>query len=187
MAGAERFSRAGGQATPALKLAAAALVSAAILAYELFVMRAFANGGWAHFGSTVIAIAMFGFGVFSTVLCIGKEFFKKRLRDWTLGALLAIGPAMVIANALAQKVPFNPIFLVSDPAQKFYLAAYFFIYFVPFFFGAMFLGLFFLMAQSQFGQAYCANMAGSGLGGLILFLAMYLLVPQDLLLVPALL
>ena len=46
--------------------AALALVSAAIIAYELFIMRVFSNGGWSHFGSTVVSIAMFGFGVFST-------------------------------------------------------------------------------------------------------------------------
>jgi spermidine synthase len=167
-----------------IKLVALALVSGAVLAYELFVMRVFSNGGWSHFGSTVIAIAMFGFGVFSTVLCIWKDAFKRRLGGWAAAALLLIGPTMVLANSAAQQVPFNPIFLVSDPRQKYYLAAYFLLYFVPFLLGAMFLGLFFLMGQREFGRAYFANMAGAGLGGMILFFAMYLLRPENLLVVP---
>lgn len=167
-----------------LRFSAVALVSAAVLAYELFVMRVFANGGWSHFGSTVIAIAMFGFGVFSTVLCIWKEAFKRRLGSFATGSLLLLGPAMVFANAAAQHVPFNPIFLVSDPFQKLYLAGYFLVYFIPFLLGAMFLGLFFLMGQREFGKAYFANMAGSGLGGVILFASMYGLVPEKLVFVP---
>ena len=148
---------------------AVALLSGSILSYELFVMRVFANGGWSHFGSTVVSIAMLGFGAFSTVLCIWKQLFKKRLTFWINFALILLGLSMVAANSAAQKVPFNPIFLVSDPNQRFFLAFYFLLYFVPFLLGAMFLGLFFIRAQQSFGKAYFANMTGSGLGGLILF------------------
>ena len=69
---------------------------------------------------------------------------------------------MLAVNSLAQEIPFNPIFLVSDPSQKYYLAYYFLLYFIPFLLGAMFLGLFFLMGQAHFGKAYFANMTGSG-------------------------
>lgn len=180
-------SPSGDKRLPILPLASLALVSGAILAYELFIMRVFSNGGWSHFGSTVIAIAMFGFGVFSTVLCIWREAFKRRLGTCAAWALLLIGPSMVLANTAAQNVPFNPIFLVSDPRQKFYLAAYFLLYFIPFILGATFTGLFFLMGQREFGKAYFANMAGSGFGGIVLFFAMYLFLPEDLLFVPLML
>ena len=125
---------------PATAYLAVAFVSGSILAYELFIMRVFAIGGWSHFGSTVISIAMFGFGVFSTALCIWKNFFAKTLMFWINLALLLLGPAMLAVNSLAQEIPFNPIFLVSDPSQKYYLAGYFLLYFIPFLLGAMFLG-----------------------------------------------
>ncbi|MEW6265943.1 MAG: hypothetical protein AB1641_22955 [Thermodesulfobacteriota bacterium] len=169
--------------SPAAYLAIA-LVSGAIIAYELFVMRVFANGGWAHFGSTVISIAMFGFGVFSTVLCLWKQVFKARLVFFTNLSLLLLGPAMVAANSAAQTLSFNPIFLVSDPDQKYHLALLFLIYFVPFLFGAGFIGLVFLAGQSNFGLVYFANMAGSGLGGLVLFAALYYLLPEKLFVIP---
>ncbi len=172
---------------PILPLVSLALVSGAILAYELFIMRVFSNGGWSHFGSIVIAIAMFGFGVFSTVLCIWREAFKSHIETCAAWALLLIGPSMLVANTMAQNVPFNPIFLVSDARQKFYLAGYFLLYFVPFLLGATFTGLFFLMAQREFGKAYFVNMAGSGFGGIVLFFAMYLLLPGNLLIVPLML
>jgi spermidine synthase len=166
---------------------AIAFLSAAILGYELFVMRVFAISGWSHFGSTVISFAMFGFGVVSTILCIWKAVFEKWRSVWMHSALLAMGPVMVVVNSLAQRVPFNPIFLASDPSQKFYLFLYFLLYFLPFLFGAMFLGLFFLEARDHFNKAYFANMTGSGLGGLVLFFAMYHLLPGRLFLVPILL
>jgi spermidine synthase len=169
---------------PASAYLAVAFVSGSILAYELFVMRVFAIGGWSHFGSTVISIAMFGFGVFSTALCIWKQFFAKTPVCWINLALLLLGPAMLGVNSLAQEIPFNPIFLVSDPSQKFYLAYYFLLYFIPFLLGAMFLGLFFLMGQAHFGKAYFANMTGSGLGGLALFAAMYFFLPEKLFFIP---
>ncbi len=180
-------SIAGSLTWPALGTAgrlAVGLFSAAVIAYELFVMRVFANGNWAHFGSLVIGMAMFGFGVFSVLLCLLKERFQRHLETWTGLAAVATGPAMLAANAVAQSLPFNPMFLISDPAQKWYLASYFGLYFFPFLAGAMFIGLIFLREQEEFGKIYFANMAGSGLGGLLLFGAMFLVEPATLFVVP---
>ena len=46
-------------------------------------------------------------------------------------SLLLFGPLMVAANLAAQQVPFNAIFLVSDPAQKWRLFANFLLYLLP--------------------------------------------------------
>lgn len=159
---------------------ALALISGSVIAYELFVMRVFANSGWSHFGSTVVSIAMLGFGVFSTIFCIWKLSFQNRLISCMNGAVLLLGPAMIAANSAAQRVPFNPIFLVSDASQKYYLGCYFLLYFIPFLLGAMFIGLFFFMGQRNFGKVYFANMTGSGVGGVVLFAAMYCAAPDQL-------
>ena len=147
-------------------------------------MRVYSIGSWAHFGSLVISIAMLGFGVVSAVMCIGKDSFERRWSGWVTGALLAYGPLMIAGNTLAQAWPFNPIFLATDPGQKYRLFASFIFYFVPFVPGALFLGLAFLKGKAQFGKVYFANMAGSGLGGLLFLGSMYLIFPDWLLLVP---
>lgn len=159
---------------------AIAAVSGSLIAYELFVMRIFANGNWSHFGSMVISIAMFGFGLFSTILCIGKSIFNKNADSFITISLVALGPLMVIANSLAQKLPFTPMFLVSDGMQQIYLFAFFLLYFLPFLAGAAFLGLIFLIWKDVFGRVYFANMAGSGFGGILLFAAMYVIFPAAL-------
>ena len=81
-------------------------------------------------------------------------------------------------------MPFNAIFLLSDPAQKWRLAANFLLYLLPFLAGAVFLGTVFLKARTAFARVYFADLAGSGLCGLALLGAMYLLLPEDLILVP---
>ena len=147
-------------------------------------MRVFSIASWAHFGSLVIAIAMLGFGVASAVMCIGKSGIEARQDLLAKLCLLLFGPLLSLANGLAQQVPFNPIFLVSDPQQKLRLLLNFLLYFAPFLPGAMFLGLAFLRGQRHFGRVYFADLAGSGLGGLTFLGALYLLPPERLLLLP---
>jgi hypothetical protein len=161
-----------------------ALISGGVIAFQIGVMRVYSIGSWAHFGSLVISIAMLGFGVVSAVMCIGKEAFERHWSAWVRGSLLAYGPLMIAGNTLAQAWPFNPIFLATDPGQKYRLFASFLCYFVPFVPGALFLGLAFLKGRAQFGKVYFANMAGSGLGGLLFLGSMYLVMPDRLLLVP---
>ena len=108
----------GPPAWPMFEYLALALISGSVLAYELFVMRVFACAGWSHFGSFVISIAMLGFGVFSTILCIRKNYFQKRLFFWVKLSMLLLGPSMAVCNALAQRIDFNPIFLISDPKSE---------------------------------------------------------------------
>jgi SAM-dependent methyltransferase len=159
-------------------------MAGAIIALEIAIMRIFSIASWAHFGSLVIAIAMLGFGVVSAVMCVTKTSIEARQDLWAKLCLLAFGPLLAASNGLAQQVPFNPIFLVSDPQQKLRLLVNFLLYFAPFLPGAMFLGLAFLRGQKHFGRVYFADLAGSGLGGLAFLGALYLLPPERLLLVP---
>ena len=164
-----------------------AFVAGSVIALQIVVMRIFAVGSWVHFGSLVISLAMFGFGLASALMCIGTGFFE---RNWRLSAatgLVLFGPLAVGANLAAQQVPFNAIFLISDPAQKWRLVANFLLYFLPFLAGAFFLGSVFLRARSIFARVYFADLAGSGLSGLAILGGMYVLGPSDLILAPLIL
>ena len=117
------------QPTPALYLAVG-LEAGAVIALQISIMRIFAVGSWAHFGSLVVSLAMLGFGLTSAVMCIGKGWFDRHWRGVTAASLLLFGPLTVASNLLAQQIPFNAIFLVSDPMQKWRLAGNFLL-FVP--------------------------------------------------------
>src|SRR5471032_3244195 len=150
-------------------------------------MRIFSVGSWAHFGSLVVSLAMFGFGLTSAVMCVGKGWFERHWQGAVKGALLAFGPLMVVCNLAAQQVPFNAIFLISDPMQKWRLLANFVLYFLPFLAGALYLGVVFLKAQKSFNRVYFADMAGSGLCGLSVLLAMFVFNPENMIMAPLLL
>ncbi|SKA02032.1 Predicted spermidine synthase with an N-terminal membrane domain [Enhydrobacter aerosaccus] len=163
------------------------LVAGSIIALQIGIMRVFSVGSWAHFGSLVVSLAMFGFGLTSAVMCVGKGWFERRWLGAVKVALLAFGPLMVACNLAAQQVPFNAIFLLSDPMQKWRLLANFVLYFLPFLAGALYLGVVFLKAKKTFNRVYFADMAGSGLCGLSVLLAMYVFNPENLIMAPLLL
>ena len=163
---------------------AVGLVAGAVIALQICVMRIFSVGSWAHFGSLVVSLAMLAFGLVSAIMCIGKGFFARRWRGVAAVSLILFGPLMVAANLAAQQVPFNAIFLVSDPAQKWRLLANFLLYLLPFLAGALFLGTVFLKGDRIFARVYFADMVGAGLGGLVFLGMLFLIPPEDLIVVP---
>lgn len=160
------------------------LVAGAVIALQIGIMRVFSVGSWAHFGSLVVSLAMLGFGLTSAVMCIAKGWFERHWASVAGGAVFLFGPLAVASNLIAQQYPFNAIFLVSDPNQKWRLFANFVLYLLPFLAGAVFLGTVFLKANKIFNRVYFADLAGSGLCGLAFLGALYLFTPEDLIVVP---
>jgi hypothetical protein len=172
--------------TPFLYLAVG-LEAGAVIALQICIMRIFSVGSWAHFGSLVVSLAMLGFGLTSAVMCINKGWFDRHWRGIATAALMSFGPLTVASNLLAQQIPFNAIFLISDPMQKWRLFGNFMLYMLPFLAGALYLGTVFLKANKIFGRVYFADLSGAGLCGLAFLLAMYLSPPENLIVVPLIL
>ena len=166
---------------------AVGLEAGAVIALQICIMRIFSVGSWAHFGSLVVSLAMLGFGLTSAVMCIGKGWFDRHWRGVATASLMLFGPLTVAANLLAQQIPFNAIFLISDPMQKWRLAGNFLLYMLPFLAGALYLGTVFLKANKIFGRVYFADLSGAGLCGLAFLVAMYLSTPENLIVVPLIL
>ncbi|HVW91623.1 MAG TPA: hypothetical protein VHB74_03360 [Devosia sp.] len=163
------------------------LIAGALIALQIGVMRVFAVGSWAHFGSLVVSLALLGFSLASVVIFIAKGFFERHWWGAASVALVLVGPLAVAANLIAQMVPFNAIFIISDPAQKWRLLANFLLYLLPFLAGAFFLGIVFLRAAAGFGRVYFADLTGSGLAGLVILGAMYVFPPEQIIAVPLIL
>ncbi|MEO8883569.1 MAG: hypothetical protein ABI377_09200 [Devosia sp.] len=163
------------------------LIAGAIIALQIAIMRVFAVGSWAHFGSLVVSLALLGFSLSSVVIFIGKNFFDRHWRGAASTSLILFGPLTVAANLAAQTVPFNAIFIISDPAQKWRLFANFVLYLLPFLSGAFFLGIVFLKSRTGFGRVYFADLSGSGIAGLVILGAMYFFAPEQIIAVPLIL
>ena len=163
------------------------LLAGATIALQICIMRIFAVGSWSHFGSLVVSLAMLGFGLASAIMCAASRWFERHWFGAATTALFMFGPLAVAANLIAQQVPFNPIFIVADPEQKWRLAANFALYLLPFVAGAFFLGTVFLASRSAFGRVYFADLVGAGLSGLVFLGGMFLLEPDNLIGIPLLL
>jgi spermidine synthase len=163
---------------------AVACSAGAVIALQIAIMRIFSVGSWAHFGSLVVSLALLGFGLASAIMCIAERWFDTHWRGSAATALVLFGPLTVASNLLAQQFPFNAIFIISDPAQKWRLAANFVLYLLPFLAGAFFLGVVFLKSRTVFGRVYFADLAGAGASGLVLLGSMYVFPPENLIVVP---
>jgi hypothetical protein len=166
---------------------AVALAAGSVIALQIDIMRVFAVGNWTHFGSLVVSLAMLGFGLVSAVMASAKGFFQRHWQGMASLGLGIMGPLAVAANLYVQSLRFNPIYLVSDPQQKWKLLAIFLASLTPFLGGALFLGCVFLKSNKTFGRVYFADLAGSGLSGLAFLGAMYLLNPVNLIAAPLIL
>ena len=164
--------------------AAVGCVAGAVIALQIGIMRIFAEGSWAHVGSLVVSLAMLGFGLTSAVMCLARAWFERHWFGVIAGSLGVFAPLIVGANLAAQQLPFNPIFLVSDPLQKWRLVANFSLYLLPCLAGSVFLGTVFLRAHRVFGRVYFADLVGSGLCGLLTLGSLFLVHPGNVVLVP---
>ncbi|MDR1893477.1 MAG: hypothetical protein LBQ61_02135 [Spirochaetales bacterium] len=164
------------------KLFALFCISIAGISYELFVTRIFSVGGWSNFGSLVISTAMLGIGLAGIILTFLSGWIKARSQQILAGSAILLPLLMSGAAIIAQMVPFNPVFLANDSRQIWFIGAYYVIYGLPFFAVAVFTGVAFMALHDQIQKLYFWNMLGSGIGGFVILLFMFLLPPRLLIL-----
>lgn len=160
------------------------LLSAAVLGYEILLMRLMSIIQWHHFAYLVIALALLGYAFSGTLLWL---FGQRLLRHYPQGyviatilfALTAIGSFL-----LAQTVEFNIEALLWNPHQIAKLMLLCLLLTLPFLFAAGAICLT-LMAYSEerIATIYAFDLLGAGAGAIALIGLMYLLPPLPLLLV----
>lgn len=143
-------------------------------------MRTFSVGSWSNFGHMVISIALLGFGFAGTLLTFIQGRVERNPERWLYVSAVLFMPMMVIAHVVAQRVQFNPALITSDRRQLWFVAAYYAAYGVPFVVAAIFIGVSFIALRKHIPRLYFWNMLGSGLGGLALLPAMFVLPPERL-------
>ncbi len=168
-----------------IRLAALALISAAILAYEVLLVRLFAIVQWHHFAAMAISIALLGFGASGTLLALGQERLRSHFTAvFAVGAALfgLLAPAAFLA---AQALPFNALAILWEPGQLLYLLALYALLVVPFFCGATCVGIAFVCLGQRIGGLYACNLIGSAVGALGAVGLLFLLSPSEALRVSA--
>lgn len=153
-----------GRREHALLAVSVGLLAGAALAYQVLLFRLLAIVQWHTFVATIVSLALLGHGAAGTALALAGKRLLSRFRSFYAGsaALFAVcGPA---CWALAQRLPFNGLELVWNPQQLAWLAGFFLLLSLPFFFAACCFGLAFMHARERIAVLYAADLIGAGLG-----------------------
>ncbi|MCF8056697.1 MAG: hypothetical protein K9K37_08665 [Desulfocapsa sp.] len=168
---------------PTLRLhLALILLSASLIAFQLEQMQLLALVQWHHFAYLVISVALLGFGASGTIISLYRSLLLRH-QEWLLPVLMfACATLMVLAIPLSREMTsrFDICLLFVEPGQTGLLLLSQCIYLLVFFLGALPLGLVFVSFSSRINTLYCANLVGSGIGGLGAVSLMYFFLPQQL-------
>jgi hypothetical protein len=152
---------------PRPPLVAIGLLSAAVLAYEVLLMRLFAIVHWHHFAFMMISIALLGYGASGTLLTLVSSRSFRHLRLVFLSGAIGFSITSVLCFAAAQRLPFNALEVLWDPRQWVYLAGIYGLLCLPFGMAASGIGAALKFHAHPLAQVYAADLTGAGLGACI--------------------
>ncbi len=158
------------------------LHSAAIIAFQLALMQLISIVQWHHFAYMIISIAMLGFGASGTLLALAREKLL-RMSDWLVPLLMtASGLFMMVAFHITRLdiFQFDVYLLFLERSQLPILAANYIIFFIPFFAGALAIGIIFIKYAEKIGTYYFSNLIGSGIGGILVLFLFGNIFPQQI-------
>jgi len=163
------------------------LISAAAIGYEILLMRVLSIVQWHHFAYMIISLALLGYGASGTFIAINKRWLEQRFElSFAISGLL-FSITIVACYVLGQQVPFNALEIVWNPRQLINLSLIYFVFFVPFFFAACCIGLAFSCRRSSISRIYFFDLLGAGLGATLIIGLLFVLSPQNALIVLAVL
>jgi len=147
---------------------AVAFISAAIIAYQISIIQLLSFMQWHHFAFMVISIALLGFGAAGTTLTVFRAVILKNARMMIPLMMLISGIFMSLSVWLCnlEFARMDSMLLFTDPAQWLAFASDVLIFLLPFFTGALSLGIVFSIYVSEIGKFYFGNLIGSGFGAI---------------------
>ena len=158
--------------------AALVLLSATLIGFQLVLMQLLSIAQWHHFAYMVISVALLGFGASGTAIALARDWFLKWFDLIVPAAMLTAGAAMPLATSvsLSDVARFDSYVLLVEPVQLGSLV----LLFIPFFLGALAVGLILVRHAKEAGTYYFANLFGSGLGAIAVLALMWTLDPTRL-------
>lgn len=156
------------------------LVSAALLAYEIILIKILSIQYWYHFAYLIISIALLGFGTSGTFIFLLRKTVKNNvLRIFYLVPLLMVG-SIWINVSLSRLIDFNPLMIIWQHSEIVNFAFLVLVLFVPFLLGAICIGMGFVVFPNNIHRIYFSNLVGSGLGTLLVTLTVLHVSPYDI-------
>ena len=145
------------------------LIALSLIAFEVLLHRSLAVSSYQFFGYFVITMAMLGFGLSGVLLRLLDRRIGRQPEAWLAFWCGATTVSMVACYGAALKIPLDSEYLLYDPTGLAGLLLYILCLTAPFLFGAAALGTV-LRYGTRKGLLYGANLAGSGIGGVVALL-----------------
>ena len=158
------------------------LLSASIIAFQLVLIQVLSIVQWYHFAYMIISVAMLGFGAAGTALAIFRTRLLKHFHFLLPLFMMGCGFTMSLVIGLSQLsfIRFDSYLLFANYSHMGRLLLTYFLFFIPFFLGALAIGLIFDHYISRIGKFYFANLLGSGAGGLLALVGLWFFFPNQL-------
>lgn len=166
---------------PRAPLISVALLSVTVLAYEILLMRLFSIIQWHHFAYMVISLALLGYGVSGTLVTLLRTRLLQHFAAVYTGSIIAFALSAVLCFLAAQQVPFNAELVLWDVRQPLWLLLMYLLLAVPFLCAATALALALMRYSHEIGRVYAFDLAGAGLGGLVVIGLLFRVTPLQVL------
>ena len=154
------------------------LTSAAVIAFQITLMQILSITQWNHFAFMIISLALLGFGTAGTVLSIFKKWFVQNKTIIIPLTMILSGIFILLSVPLSQTdfARFDTFLLFAETSHIFKLVFTYIIFFFPFFFAGLAIGLIYVSYAESIGKLYFSDLLGAGIGGLgvvVLFWFLY--------------
>lgn len=161
---------------------ALALLSVSVISYQLLLIQILSIIQWHHFAYMVISIAMLGFGAAGTFISLFRNYLLERTRTLLPFLMILTSFIMGIAVIVSQTgfLRFDSYLLFAETSHIYKLIITYLIFFLPFFFSALAIGIIFVKYIDKIGTLYFVNMFGSGTGGIAAVILMWIFFPEEL-------
>lgn len=159
-------------------LAALAVVSGSVLAFEIALLRLFEFSHWHHFAGLSIALALLGLGAAGTVLALVGQRALAGGDCWFGAGMLIAAAGFVLVLWLNSRIALRPLLAAWDGTELLRVLAVDLAAFLPFFGAGLAIGQVFPRWRSHTGRLYSVNLIGSGLGAVTASAALAFVSPE---------
>ncbi len=146
------------------------LLSAAMMSFELILVRLFAVTQWHHFAFISVSVALLGLGASGSWLSLylrrWQERDHKAKRDIMASAAWWFSTSIVLSYLIFNRLPFDSYRLALERRQLLYLGLYYGSLLAPFLFAGFCTALCLATWPERVNSMYAANMGGAAVGSL---------------------
>ena len=146
-----------------------AVLSGAVIAYQIILMQILSIVQWYHFAYMIISVALLGFATSGTLLTFIRSWAVRHFNDLIPLLMITSGLLMgiVVFGSQYSGIRFDSYLIFSAGNQVVRLLFTYLLFFLPFFCAAIVIGLIFIREAGSISRLYFANLVGSGLGGVL--------------------